>query len=104
MFVHRTAVVHADGLVPTCSAPFAATAGRLGEAARFFDIWNGEVLRGVRSTLDTPNEWYQCRHCWYREGRYQSQRRAFDTSQGRYEIAEPDTLTREAWDFERYEQ
>lgn len=103
MFVHRTAVVHADGLVPTCSAPFAAGAGSLAESS-FAEIWNGQVMREVRSTLDTPEEWQQCRHCWYREGRYQSQRRAFDGAAGRYSLDEADSISSEAWDFGSFTQ
>jgi len=104
MFVHRTAVVHVDGLVPTCAAPFAAAAGRFGSDTTFGDIWNGEVLREVRSTIDTPAEWPQCTNCWYREGRYQSQRRSYDSGAQRYDISAPDELTRRSWDFEQYRQ
>jgi radical SAM protein with 4Fe4S-binding SPASM domain len=104
MFVRRTAVVHADGVVPTCSAPFAASAGHFGSGISFADIWNGPVMQSVRATLDTPDEWKQCQHCWYREGRYESQRKSFDTTSERYEITDPDTFTRKAWDFEEYRQ
>jgi radical SAM protein with 4Fe4S-binding SPASM domain len=104
MFVHRTAVVHADGLVPTCSAPFAATAGHLKLGGRFGDIWNGEVLQSVRQSLDTTEEWDQCRNCWYREGRYQAQRAAFDSNETRYDVSEPDEITSSSWDFEKFRQ
>jgi MoaA/NifB/PqqE/SkfB family radical SAM enzyme len=104
MFVRRTAVIHADGVMPTCSAPFAAAAGRLDHGTGFLGIWNGPVLKTVRATLGTPDEWAQCRHCWYREGRYESQRRTFDGSSHRYDLTEPDRLTVEAWDFEDYRQ
>lgn len=103
MFIHRTAVVHADGVVPTCSAPFAARAGSIADSS-FANIWNGQVMREVRSTLDTPDEWRQCRHCWYREGRYQSQRRAFDEATGRYSLEQADSISAEAWDFEQFTQ
>ncbi len=103
MFVRRTAVVHADGLIPTCPVPFAAAAGRLGEQS-FLQIWNGPVLTEVRRSLDTPDEWQQCRHCWYREGRYESQRRSFDSRQERFDLSRPDKLTVQAWDFEDYTQ
>jgi radical SAM protein with 4Fe4S-binding SPASM domain len=103
MFVYRTGVIHADGLVPTCSVPFAATAGNI-EDTSFGAIWDGDVLRTVRSTLDTADEWEQCTHCWYREGRYKSQREAFDSGADRYDITMPDRLTRRTWDFETYTQ
>jgi hypothetical protein len=61
-------------------------------------------MQSVRATLDTPDEWKQCQHCWYREGRYESQRKSFDTTSERYEITDPDTFTRKAWDFEEYRQ
>ncbi len=104
MFIHRTAVVHADGLVPTCSAPFAAAAGTVEIGSTFEGVWNGGILRAVRSTLDTPDEWDQCRSCWYREGRYQAQRAAFDSNATRYDITEPDELSAKSWDFERFVQ
>jgi len=104
LFVRRTAVVHADGTVPTCSAPFAARAGSIDEASSFADIWNGSTLCSVRAALDTSQEWDQCRHCWYREGRYDSQRRSFDSRTERYGITDPDELTREAWSFDTYRQ
>jgi radical SAM protein with 4Fe4S-binding SPASM domain len=99
MFVHRTAVIAADGEVPTCSAPFAALAGRLDEEASFARIWNGDVMRGVRGALDTDEEWEQCANCWYREGRYQAQRAAADDHGPRYDLGAAGKFTNAAWDF-----
>ena len=104
MFVHRTAVVHADGVVPTCTAPFAARAGQLSERTRFAEVWNGDVLRSIRATLDTADEWQQCRSCWYREGRYKTQRQQFDSKSTRFNLAVAGDFTEESWDFQRYTQ
>lgn len=98
MFVRRTGVIHANGDVPTCSAPFAAIAGTLADAS-FPEVWNGEILRDVRARLDTDNEWEQCANCWYREGRYEAQRAAADLRGDRVELATPGSFTEEAWDF-----
>ena len=104
MFVRRNMVVHADGLIPTCPAPFAVIAGRLDGDRTVADVWNGEVLRRVRTTLGSDDELSQCRNCWYREGRYESQRQRFDTADERYELRSPDTLTLAAWDFRDFSQ
>ena len=104
MFIHRTGVLMADGEVPTCTAPFVRVAGRLDEARSFWDIWNGSTMCGVREALNTPAEWDQCRHCWYREGRYQSQRAQVDPSADSYDLTRHDVFTDEAWDFVACEQ
>ena len=99
MFVHRTAVIHANGDMPTCSAPFSAIADRLDETTGLPDVWNGEVLQSIRSTLDTPAEWEQCASCWYREGRYQTQRASADEHAARFDLRNAGSFTEEAWDF-----
>jgi radical SAM protein with 4Fe4S-binding SPASM domain len=73
MFIHRMAVVNYTGEVQTCSVPYSAVTGTVGETS-FFNIWNGSVMQGVREALGTDHEWKQCQNCWYREGRYHSQR------------------------------
>jgi MoaA/NifB/PqqE/SkfB family radical SAM enzyme len=102
MFVHRTAVVAADGEMPTCSAPFAQVAGRSDDEKSFARIWNGPVMRGVRAALDTELEWDQCRNCWYREGRYQAQRAVADVRKPRYDLQAAGSFTTKAWDFHDY--
>jgi radical SAM protein with 4Fe4S-binding SPASM domain len=104
MFVHRTAVIATDGEVATCSAPFVKIAGRLDEAASFAAIWNGDVMRGVRAALDTDAEWSQCRNCWFREGRYRSQRDQADRRQPRYDLTRGQQFSRQAWDYSSYQQ
>jgi hypothetical protein len=85
-------------------APFAAIAGDLTGGSRFADTWNGSVLRAVRSTISTADEWAQCTNCWYREGTYEQQRRAFDRDQPRADLTRRGRFTSAAWDFESYRQ
>jgi radical SAM protein with 4Fe4S-binding SPASM domain len=73
MFVHRMANISYNGEVQTCSVPYSAVTGMVGLTS-FDEIWNGRVMRSVRGSLGTDQEWRQCRTCWYREGRYHSQR------------------------------
>jgi len=99
-FVRRTGVVNVNGNVPTCSVPFARQAGSIADSEHFMDVWNGPVMSGVRAAMDTPQEWQQCRSCWYREARYASQREAV----ARRELLDPDAIgdfTMPAWDFRR---
>lgn len=104
MFVHKTAVIAADGEVATCSAPFVKIAGRLDDSPSFAQIWNGEVMRGVRAALDTDQEWDQCRNCWFREGRYRSQRDRADRRQPRYDLSRGAYFSQQAWDYSSYQQ
>jgi len=73
MFIHRMPPVMCNGEVKTCSVPTMHTAGDL-SAQRFEDIWNGPVFRDVRAAMGTADEKQPCRTCWYREGRFASQR------------------------------
>ena len=100
-FVHRTAVIHSNGDMPTCSVPFAAVAGNVAEEDSVASVWNGPVLRGVRAAMDTVNEWKQCQSCWYREGQYVSQRAAA-ADQQRFDLEETTAFTQDAWDFRDY--
>jgi radical SAM protein with 4Fe4S-binding SPASM domain len=104
MFVHKTAVIATDGEVPTCSAPFVKIAGRLDDSASFAQIWNGEVMRAVRAALDTDTEWSQCQNCWFREGRYRSQRGQADRREPRYDLSIGQRFTKQAWDYSSYTQ
>jgi len=104
LFVHRTAVIATDGEVPTCSAPFVKIAGHLDDSPSFEAIWNGDVMRGVRASLDTDAEWSQCRNCWFREGRYRSQRDRADRREPRYDLSRGQRFTSEAWDYTGYHQ
>ena len=104
MYVYRTGVVLVDGAVHTCSLPFTELAGTLSPERSFGEIWHGAVMNMVRRTLDTPDELYQCTHCWCREGRYLSQRYSYDSDAEAFDLTEPASLNRTAWDFEDYLQ
>ena len=100
MFMHRMPVIHCTGAVHTCAVPGAALAGQLGQAASFGEIWNGPVFRGVRAALDTDHEWEQCRTCWYREGRFATQR-DLAASGKRYEADEEAPISPQSLNFLR---
>lgn len=100
IFIRRTGVILADGEVPTCGAPFVRTAGAINQATNFMDVWNGAPMREVRATLNTPAEWEQCHHCWYREGAYHQQRKAI-AARCQPEMTRPTTFTEETWDFRK---
>lgn len=73
LFIHRTAVVMSDGTMAVCSRPYSPVAGDL-TVQSFEAVWNGPVLAEFRSTLNTDREQGICRNCWYRDGKYHSQR------------------------------
>jgi radical SAM protein with 4Fe4S-binding SPASM domain len=98
IYFHRTAVVHHDGTIPTCGAPFTEIAGRLGEARSFWEIWNGQKLRTVRGDLGTEREWPQCRTCWYRELKYDAQREARSHARV-FDVARESLYSEKAWDY-----
>jgi MoaA/NifB/PqqE/SkfB family radical SAM enzyme len=100
IFIRRTGTVLADGEVPTCGAPFVKTAGVINQTSSFMSIWNGALMEEVRAMINTPAEWEQCRHCWYREGAYQRQRQAIAAGH-RPEMTEPSNFTEETWDFRK---
>ena len=102
-FVRRTAVIHSNGDMPTCSVPFAAIAGNLAAGDTVETVWNGPVMTGVRNAMDTADEWDQCRACWYREGHYVSQRAAA-ANQERFDLEAASSFTEDAWDFRDYEK
>jgi hypothetical protein len=55
-------------------------------------------MKEVRATFNTPEEWEQCQHCWYREGSYQRQRKAIAESR-QLDMTESSLFTEETWDF-----
>jgi radical SAM protein with 4Fe4S-binding SPASM domain len=74
MFIHRTAVIMADGEVVTCANMYAENVGHLERAATFGEIWNNDRMQSVRGALGSADEWSQCTRCWFREIRYGEQR------------------------------
>jgi MoaA/NifB/PqqE/SkfB family radical SAM enzyme len=99
MFIHRTSVVMCDGDVWVCPVPHTKLAGRFEGETRFLEIWNGANLQDVRSRFGTPSEWDVCKNCFYREGRYKSQRARADARQTRYDLTQGSVFTSKTWDF-----
>jgi radical SAM protein with 4Fe4S-binding SPASM domain len=98
LYFHRNAVVHHNGDVFTCSAPFAAKVGDLNESACFREIWNGAAMQAVRNDFGTEREWSQCRSCWHRELKWYSQRQ--EKSRERvFDVAKESLYSIKAWDF-----
>ncbi len=88
----------ADGEVVTCANMYAASAGTLSASSSFQSIWNGEVMQSVRASLNTEQEWDQCRSCWYREIKYHSQRAQWAAGE-HYPLTEATSFSEKAWDF-----
>ena len=103
VFIHRTAVVHSTGEIPTCSLPFAPRAGSLLEASSFRDVWSGAVLNDARRAMGTADEWKQCRECWYREAHYSTQRDLFEQGK-RFDLTAMARFSQRAWDFRDFEK
>ena len=104
LFIHRTAVVMADGEVVTCANMYAENVGRLSTEQEFFSIWNNERLQSVRSTLGTEKEWAQCQRCWFREIRYAEQRDQWAASGSaavQASIGKPVEYQTISWDFRK---
>ncbi|RYE38989.1 MAG: SPASM domain-containing protein [Hyphomicrobiales bacterium] len=104
LFIHRTAVVMADGEVVTCANMYAENVGYLKAGTSFHSLWNNERMQSVRGALGTADEWKQCKNCWFREIRYSEQRVQWASpSQGdsRASLAQPAEYQPIAWDFRK---
>jgi radical SAM protein with 4Fe4S-binding SPASM domain len=104
LFIHRTAVVMADGEVVTCANMYAENVGHLDEKTTFSSLWNNERMQSVRRTLGTENEWAQCKQCWFREIRYAEQRRSWAALGGRAAqaaLTKPAEYQPISWDFRK---
>ena len=91
LYFHKTGVIHSNGDVPTCSAPFAKEVGDISGDISFREIWNGTLMTAVRRDFGTDREWLQCRSCWFRELKWHSQRHASNAAQV-FDIREPHLL------------
>lgn len=99
MFVYRTANIHTDGKIHVCPRPNAPLVGNYHEQT-FADIWTGQSYMNVRNSLDTTNEFEECRYCWYRESKYHPQRFQRDTQcRQNYSLLTPVPFSQRAWDF-----
>lgn len=99
-YIHRTACLNSEGRMSTCGIYHAKAAGFMTKPGDFFELWNSDVMRGVRRDINTAAEWRQCSNCWFRQSRYHSQRkhRARGSS---YALTRTSTFTKQAWDYRK---
>lgn len=102
IYIHRTGILLAGGQMSTCGVQYAAKVGDFGDGTSFMDLWNGEIMRNVRRDINTPNEWDQCRNCWFRQSRFHEQR-AQRAQVAAYPLKRMTRFSRKAWDFRGYE-
>jgi radical SAM protein with 4Fe4S-binding SPASM domain len=100
LYFHKTGVIHSNGDVPTCSAPFAKQVGNISGDFSFHEIWNGTLMTAVRRDFGTDREWPQCRSCWYRELKWHSQRQASNAAQV-FDTSRTSFYSIKAWDFQK---
>jgi radical SAM protein with 4Fe4S-binding SPASM domain len=101
-WMHRTAIIMADGEVTTCGKHYGIQVGVMNEQRSLHDIWNGSAMRSLRESFGTPHMWDQCRACWLREIKWHSQRQAKDNRQD-YSLEEGMDFSAEAWDYRAYD-
>lgn len=102
IFIHRTAVIMADGEVVTCANMYAENVGHLKKDVNFSSLWNNDRMQSVRGTLNTEKEWEQCKKCWFREIRYAEQRNIwanFGGERTQASLAKKVEYQPIAWDF-----
>lgn len=102
-WMHRTAIIMADGEVITCGKHYGEQVGHLDADTRVWDIWNGPKMQSLRDGFGRPHMWDQCKDCWLRELKWHSQRIAKDLSQP-YDLAGGMDYSRAAWDYRRYSE
>ncbi|MEO5669137.1 MAG: radical SAM protein, partial [Ramlibacter sp.] len=102
-WMHRTAIIMADGEVITCGKHYGEQVGHLDERTSLWDIWNGPRMQSLRDGFGRPHMWDQCKDCWLRELKWHSQREAKDLSRP-YSLADGMDYTRAAWDYRRYSE
>jgi radical SAM protein with 4Fe4S-binding SPASM domain len=100
-WMHRTAIVMADGEVITCGKHYGEQVGHLTDDNTLWDIWNGPRMTSLRDGFGRPHMWEQCKDCWLRELKWHSQRQAKDLSAD-YSLADGMDYTEAAWDYRRY--
>lgn len=102
-WMHRTAIVMADGEVITCGKHYGEQVGHIGEETSLWDIWNGPKMHSLRDGFGKPHMWEQCKDCWLRELKWHSQRHAKDVS-APYSLADGMDYTEAAWDYRKYSE
>lgn len=103
-WMHRTAIVMSDGEVTSCGKHYGAQVGRLDERTSFWQVWNGPAMRSLRAGFGTAGMWTQCRHCWLREIKWHSQRRAKDLDRRYSVVNERMAFSSEAWDYRDFSE
>ncbi len=97
-YIHRTASIKSGGTMTTCAVYHAAAVGTFSEDDNFLSLWNGDTMRKLRRDINTPNEWNQCRNCWFRESHFKSQRLE-RANNGAYSLLQKTTFSEDAWDY-----
>ena len=102
-WMHRTAIVMADGEVITCGKHYGEQVGHLSHEKTLWDLWNGPKMHSLRDGFGQPHMWEQCKDCWLRELKWHSQRHAKDVS-APYSLGDSMDYTEAAWDYRRYSE
>ena len=102
-WMHRTAIIMADGEVITCGKHYGEQVGHLDDKTTLWDIWNGPKMQSLRDGFGQPHMWEQCKDCWLRELKWHSQRHAKDLSRP-YSLGDGMDYSQAAWDYRRYSE
>lgn len=102
-WMHRTAIIMADGEVITCGKHYGEQVGHLTPTNSLWDLWNGPRMHSLRAGFGTPCMWDQCKDCWLRELKWHSQRQAKDLI-APYSLDNSMDYTEAAWDYRRYSE
>ena len=102
-WMHRTAIIMADGEVITCGKHYGEQVGHLTDQTSLWDVWNGPKMHSLRDGFGQPHMWDQCKDCWLRELKWHSQREAKDLSRP-YNLADGMDFSEAAWDYRRYSE
>jgi radical SAM protein with 4Fe4S-binding SPASM domain len=102
-WMHRTAIVMADGEMITCGKHYGEQVGHLSPDISLQDLWNGPKMHSLRDGFGKPHMWEQCKDCWLRELKWHSQRQAKDVS-APYSLGDGMDYSEAAWDYRRYSE
>ncbi len=102
-WMHRTAIIMADGEVTSCGKHYGAQMGHLNEQTTLWDVWNGANMQSLRRGFGGPEMWDQCKACWLREIKWHTQRQAKDHNQA-YDHDAPMDFSAAAWDYREYSE
>jgi radical SAM protein with 4Fe4S-binding SPASM domain len=100
-WMHRTAIIMADGEVITCGKHYGEQVGHLSDTLSLWDLWNGPRMHSLRESFGKPHMWEQCKDCWLRELKWHSQRKAKDVS-SQVGLNDGMDYSQAAWDYRRY--